>query len=184
MEINMNISYIINIIPRLKKFAQHVEIKEALVDKVWVIYGDEDLIEYEFERPSNVLEQSGEITVTKNGNSYDGSWKILGSGRLKIKTDFTNNTLEYDFSVPGILVMKIAGPQNIPFLLFDPKVVENGNIRNYLETLENNDKKISTSPHNIEPIAFDDEYAFYLLYGYFGIVILIAFVLVELKIIR
>lgn len=179
----MDSVYLNNLIPKLKKFTQKVEIKEALVDKVWVIYGDVDLVEYEFERPSNVLNMSGEITVTKNGNSYDGSWKILGSGRLKIKTDFTNNTLEYDFSVPGILVMKIAGTQNAPFLLFDPKVVENGNIRNYLETLENNDKKISTSPRNIEPIPFDDKYAIYLLFGFFGIIILIVFVLIELKII-
>jgi hypothetical protein len=135
--LKMNSNYITNIIPRLKKFAQYVEIKEALVDKVWVIYGDTDLIEYEFER-------TGEIAVTKNGNSYDGSWKILGSGRLKIKTDFTNNTLEYNFSVPGILVMKIGGLNNTPFLLYDPKVVKNGNIGIYLENLEQKRKQISS----------------------------------------
>ncbi len=129
----MDIIYLNNILPRLKKFAQKIEIKEALVDKVWVIYGDNDLIEYEFERTE-------EIAVTKNGNSYDGSWKILGSGRLKIKTDFTNNTLEYDFSVPGILVMKIAGTQNAPFLLYDPKIVENGNLGKYIEQLEEENK--------------------------------------------
>jgi len=132
----MDSVYLNNLLQKLKKFTQKVEIKEALVDKVWVIYGDDDLVEYEFERPSNVLNMSGEITVTKNGNSYDGSWKILGSGRLKIKTDFTNNTLEYDFSVLGILVMKIAGTQNNPFLLYDPKIVENGNLGKYLEKLE------------------------------------------------
>ena len=140
----MDSVYLNNLIPKLKKFTQKVEIKEALVDKVWVIYGDDDLVEYEFERPSNILNMSGEITVTKNGNSYDGSWKILGSGRLKIKTDFTNNTLEYDFSIPGILVMKIAGTQNNPFLLYDPKIVENGNIGIYLENLEQKRKQISS----------------------------------------
>lgn len=35
----MDIIYLNNILPRLKKFAQKIEIKEALVDKVWVIYG-------------------------------------------------------------------------------------------------------------------------------------------------
>lgn len=138
----MNTNYLSNIIPRLKKFAQKIEIKDALVDKVWVIYGDNDLIEYEFER-------SGEITVTKNGNSFDGSWKILGSGRLKIKTDFTNNTLEYDFSVPGILVMKITGMQNTPFLLFDPKIVKHGDLENYLIRISEGDKKsISNEAEN------------------------------------
>jgi len=118
-----------NLIPRLKKFAVKIELKEALVDKVWVIYGDMDSIDYEFKR-------KGGIVVTKNGNSYDGVWEILGSGRLQIKTDFANNVLDYNFSVKGMLVMKIAGMQNEPFLLYDPVVVENGNIGNYLEHLE------------------------------------------------
>ena len=125
----MDSNFLNNIIPRLRRFAQVIEVKEALVDKVWVIYGDTDLIEYEFER-------SGEIAVTKNGTTHDGSWKIMGSGRLRIKTDFTNNTLEYNFSVPGILVMQIAGRQNSPFLLYDHKVVKNGNIERHLVQLE------------------------------------------------
>lgn len=142
----MSSHFIQNLIPRLKKFASNIEIKEALVDKVWVIYGDQDLIEYEFERPSSALDQSGEITVSKNGNSYDGSWKILGSGRLKIRTDFANNILDYDFSIPGILVMKVAGNQNTPFLLFNPKIIQNGNIEAYLDHLEatNKDKQLPT----------------------------------------
>jgi hypothetical protein len=119
-----------NLLPRLKKFAQRTELKEALVDKVWGIYGDPDEIEYEFER-------NGEISVTRNGNSYDGTWKILGSGRLKIKTDFTNNTLEYSFACPGLLVMKISGVENQPFLLYNPQKVINGDIAKHLINLEN-----------------------------------------------
>lgn len=103
---------------------------------------ENDLIEYEFER-------SGEIAVTKNGNAYDGTWKILGSGRLKIKTDFTNNILEFDFSVQGILVMKIAGMQNTPFLLFDPKIVKHGDLENYLMRISNGDiKSINNESEN------------------------------------
>jgi hypothetical protein len=131
----MDSNFVNNIIPRLKAFAQRVEIKEALVDKVWVIYGDSDLIEYEFER-------SGEITITKNGDSYDGSWRIMGSGRLRIITNFANKSLAYDFSLHGILVMKIAGRQNSPFLLYDPKVVKNGNIERHLVQLELKSERI------------------------------------------
>ena len=161
----MNSNYISNIIPRLKKFAQNVEIKEEIVDKVWVIYGDTDLIEYEFER-------SGEIAVTKNGDSYDGSWKILGSGRLKIKTDFANNTLEYDFFVPGIMVMKIGGLQNKPFLLFDPNVVENGNVRLYLESLEANGIQLPRESPTYE-IDIDDGSNIIVIWAGFFIIILI-----------
>ncbi len=126
----MDSHFINNLIPRLSKFSQRVELKEALVDKVWVILGDGDQIEYEFER-------NGDIAVTRNGNSFDGTWKILGSGRLKIKTDFTNNTLEYNFACPGLLVLKISGVDNKPFLLFDPRKVIKGDIYKYLLNLEN-----------------------------------------------
>lgn len=132
-----------NLLPRLQKFAQRTELKEALVDKVWVIYGDGHQTEYEFER-------NGEIAVTRNGNSYDGTWKILGSGRLKIKTDFTNNTLEYSFALPGLLVMKISGVENQPFLLFDPQKVINGNINNYLFELESKNQTYGATASNEE----------------------------------
>lgn len=132
-----------NIIPRLRNFAKQIELKEALVDKVWVIYGENDYIEYEFER-------SGEIAVTKNGNSYDGTWRILGSGRLKITTNFSNNTLEYDFSVPGILVMKIVGKKDHPFLLFDNKIVKNGDLFLYLDSLEKLDNKEIENSNQID----------------------------------
>lgn len=123
-----------NLLPRFKRFAKKIELKEALVDKVWVIYSDTDLIEYEFER-------NGEIVVSRNGDSYDGTWKILGSGRLKIKTNFTNSTLKYDFSVEGLLVLKKSGVVNQPFLLYDPQIVEDGDLDIYLKKLEINAKK-------------------------------------------
>jgi hypothetical protein len=122
--------FIKNILPRLKKFKDNVELTEALVDKVWTILGDKELIEYEFLR-------NGEIVVTKNGQGFDGSWRILGSGRLQIRTDFANNILLYDFSVRGILIMKLSGNMNEPFLLFDPRIVQSGNIEDYLTRISN-----------------------------------------------
>ncbi len=155
----MDSNFVNNIIPRLRRFAQIIEVKEALVDKVWVIYGDTDLIEYEFER-------TGEIAVTKNGTTYDGSWKIMGSGRLRIKTEFANNTLEYDFFVPGILMMKIVGRQNSPFILYDPKIVENGDLGKYLEQIEEEkESKILPGSNGDEELSF--------IFGTFGLIFVI-----------
>lgn len=169
----MDSNFVNNIIPRLRRFAQTIEVKEALVDKVWVIYGDTDLIEYEFER-------TGEIAVTKNGTTHDGSWRIMGSGRLRIKTDFANNTLEYNFSVPGILVMKIAGIQNSPFLLFDPKIVINGNIGIYLENLEQKRKQISSPQTKGSNSPEEDNTTFAIWFTFIGLVI-ISFFLAKCK---
>ena len=123
-----------NLIPRLKKFAQKTELKEALVDKVWVIYDDNDLIECEFDR-------FGGVSVTKNGNYSKGAWKIAGSGRLIIDADFSYKILEYDFCIKGILVLKFSGIENKPLLLLDPRHIENGNVMLYLQTLEKSEKE-------------------------------------------
>lgn len=154
-----------NLIPRLKKFAQKTELKEALVDKVWVIYGDNDRIEYEFER-------NGAIAVSRNGNSYDGTWRILGSGRLKIKTDFTNNTLEFDFALPGLLVMKFSGDENMPFLLFDPQKILNGDISNFIIKLET-----ESLTELIDPIQ-DEEFWDFIAIGF--VVLLFMFLIVSI----
>jgi hypothetical protein len=57
--------------------------------------------------------------------------------------------------------MKIAGRQNSPFLLYDPKIVENGNLGKYLEQLENDSKKLPDSNNDDEnrklPEADSDE---------------------------
>jgi hypothetical protein len=119
-----------NLLERVKRFKDNLELHDVLIDKNWTIYGDNELIEYEFLR-------NGEIVVTKNGQGFDGTWRILGSGRLQIKTDFANNVLIFDFSISGILVMKIAGNNNEPFLLYDPKIVNNGDLENYLLKISN-----------------------------------------------
>ncbi len=119
-----------NLLERVKRFKDNLELQDVLVDKNWTIYGDNELIEYEFLR-------NGEIVVTKNGQGFDGTWRILGSGRLQIRTDFANNVLKFDFSISGILVMKIAGNNNEPFLLYNPTIVKNGDLENYLHRISN-----------------------------------------------
>lgn len=161
----MESHFINNLIPRLKKFAQNVELKEALVDRVWVIYGDKDQIEYEFER-------NGEIAVTRNGNSYDGVWKILGSGRLKIKTDFTNNTLEYNFAIPGLLVLKLSGAKNQHFLLFDPNKILNGDLDVYLKKLESDAKKYEKIGNNYAGLNEADKLFLWFILGLIVLIII------------
>lgn len=130
-----------NLLPRLIKHKDNLDLTEALVDKVWTIYGDNELKEYEFLR-------NGEIVITKNGECYDGTWRILGSGRLQLRTDFSNNLLIFDFSIMGILVMKISGNTNEPFLLYDPRIVKNGDLENYLNLISNGSLITPNSPEN------------------------------------
>ncbi len=117
-----------NLLESVKKFKNDIEFKEVLVNKNWTIYGDSELIEYEFLR-------NGDIVVVKNGQGFDGTWRILSNNRLQIRTEFTNKVLIFNFSIPGILALKISSHNDDPFLLYDPIIVKNGDVENYLREI-------------------------------------------------
>ena len=127
----MDSYFINNIIPRLRRFAVNIEIKEALVDKIWEIFDDpENVHDYQFLRDKRLI-------MTHNGDVKIGRWEILPNNRLLIErgNDQPINLL-YDFSTQGIVLMKKAGNNQIPFLLFDKNVIPDGNIIRYLEERE------------------------------------------------
>lgn len=127
----MDSNFINNIIPRLRRFASNVEIKEALVDKIWEIYDDPDNVhDYQFLR-------DGRLIMTHEGDVKYGSWEILPNNRLLIDRGIDRPiNLIYDFSIQGIVLMKKAGNNQTPFLLFDKDLIPNGNIIAYLEEKE------------------------------------------------
>lgn len=127
----MDSNFINNIIPRLRAFTRSIEIKEALVDKIWEIYDDpENLHDYQFLRDQRLI-------MTYNGDVKSGEWEILPGMRLLIKRGKDNpiNFL-YDFSIGGVVIMKKVGKNQKPFLLYDKNVIPDGNIIRHLESLE------------------------------------------------
>jgi hypothetical protein len=131
----MDSNFINNIIPRLRAFTRSIEIREALVDKIWEIYDDPDnLHDYQFLRDQRLI-------MTYNGDVKFGEWEILPGRRLLIKRGNDNPiNLLYDFSIYGVVLMKKAGNNQTPFLLYDKKVIPDGNIIRYLVDLESSTK--------------------------------------------
>ncbi len=127
----MDSIFINNIIPRLRNFAINIEVREALVDKIWEIYDDpENLHDYQFLRDQRLI-------MTYNGDVKFGEWEILPGRRLLIKRANDNPiNLLYDFSIHGVVLMKKAGNNQTPFLLYDKNVIPDGNILEYLIELE------------------------------------------------
>lgn len=128
----MESSLINNLIPRLKSFAEKIEVKEAIVDKIWEIYSDEDnLHDYQFLRDNRLI-------MTHQGNVKKGRWELLPGNRLLIERENDSPiNLVYDFSLQGIVIMKKAGINQIPFLLLDQNVVLNRDLESYLISLLN-----------------------------------------------
>lgn len=136
----MESHFINNIIPRLRRFAVNIEIKEVLVDKIWEIFDDpENVHDYQFLRDQRLI-------MTHNGDVKYGRWEILPNNRLLI--DRGNDkpiNLIYDFSIQGqgAVIMRKAGNNQTPFLLFDKNVIPDGDIIRYLEEREKSIKGIS-----------------------------------------
>ena len=127
----MDSNFVNNIIPRLRRFAQNIELEEALVDKIWEIYDDpKNVHDYQFLRDHRII-------MTNNGNAKIGHWEILPNNRLLIKRgiDLPINLL-FDFSLKGILLLKKVGNNQAPFLIYDKDLIPDGNIVKYLEKLE------------------------------------------------
>lgn len=145
----MDSNFINNIIPRLRAFTRSIEIKEALVDKIWEIYDDpENLHDYQFLRDQRLI-------MTYNGDVKFGEWEILPGRRLLIKRANDNPiNLLYDFSIYGVVLMKKAGNNQTPFLLYDKNVIPDGNILEYLIELEAGKRVVpittttTSSPHD------------------------------------
>lgn len=136
--------FLSNLLNRVRQFRNQLELTEVLVDRSWTIYNNNALIEYEFLR-------NGEIVVSRNGEGHDGTWRILPSGKLQIKTDLVNYVLLFDFSITGILVMRLSGENNEPFLFFDPRVVTFNTLEQYLENYNGtSSNNFLDSPRNRE----------------------------------
>ena len=141
----MDSYFINNIIPRLRRFAVNIEIKEALVDKIWEIFDyPENVHDYQFLRDKRLI-------MTHNGDVKIGRWEILPNNRLLIErgNDQPVNLL-YDFSTHGIVLMKKAGNNQTPFFLFDKNVIPDGDIIRYLEEREKTIK-------GIPPVTIDEK---------------------------
>lgn len=138
----MESNLINNIIPRLRALVVKVEVKEAIVDKIWEIYTDEEnLHDYQFLRDNRLI-------MTHQGNVKKGRWELLPGNRLLIERENDSPiNLVYDFSLRGVVIMKKAGVKQIPFLLYDQNVVVNGDVESYLVELL---KELDPKP--IEPI--------------------------------
>lgn len=127
----MDSYFINNIIPRLRRFAVNIEIKEALVDKIWEIFDDpENVHDYQFLRDNRLI-------MTHNGDVKIGRWEILPNKRLLIERAVdTPINLLFDFSLDSVILMRKTGKNQTPFLLYDKNRIPDGNIIGYLERLE------------------------------------------------
>jgi hypothetical protein len=124
------INYIQQLLPRLREFSSQLDKKELFVDKLFtLLQPNNEVHQYTFNR-------DGRLFLAKNGKTIEGTWELLNTGQLFIKRGKNDKiTLDFDFLHPDVLIMKLGGTSDNPFIIYRQEKIENGNVLKFLQLL-------------------------------------------------
>jgi hypothetical protein len=132
--------FLSNIIPRIRQYSKDLNKTENFVDKNWIFLDENNIPhEYLFLRDKRMLLSAGNSTK-------EGTWELLPTGHLLINRG--NNDLiklENLFIEKALLVLRISGTNDIPFVLINPKELPKLDVEVYLEKYEH-EKEIQNLP--------------------------------------
>lgn len=120
--------YLLNLIPRIKKYGKQLNKVEEFVDKSWIFYNESgDVVVYRFKR-NNVLRK------TVNGNIQDLFWELEGLDAISVIDPITKKGEMYrhGFVLDGLLIVQKEGIQSAPVIFFNEAVIPDGNVSSYL----------------------------------------------------
>lgn len=122
------LQYLKNIIPRIEQFSKKLDKIEVFVEKPWVLIDDDsNTHEYEFCR-------DGRLILSVNGNVTIGKWEFrTGTNRLLLDIGFETVLLQHAFINDALFILKRSGFDTLPFVFFNPNIVKEGNVVDYVE---------------------------------------------------
>lgn len=124
------IKYIQELLPRIKNFSSQLDKKELFVDKLFtLLQPNNEVHQYTFNRDKRLI-------LSINGFTTLGSWELLATGQLLINRGKDIITLDFDFLHPDVLIMKMGGTADNPFIIYDKNVISDGNVLKYLKMFE------------------------------------------------
>lgn len=140
------IEYIQQLLPRLREFSSQLEKKELFVDKLFtLLQPNNEVHQYTFNR-------DGKLILAVNGKAIEGSWQLLATGQLLInrgKNDII--TLDFDFLHQDVMIMKLGGTVDNPFIIYRQEKIEDGNVLKFLQLLnaKNRGEKVYELPSSV-----------------------------------
>ena len=122
------LDYIKNIIPRIQGFSKKIDQLEIFVEKPWILIDDEsNTHEYEFCR-------DGRLILSVNGDVTIGKWELRPStNKLLIECGNVNTLYQHAFVNDSLFILKKSHLESIPFVLYNPNKIKDGNLISYFE---------------------------------------------------
>lgn len=120
--------YILNLLPRIIAGGRKLNQIEALVDKVWVKYGEEDFETYRYRRNNIVL-------VSLAGIVEERKWEILPPNGLYISKEGRGLMYRQAVVFESIMLVQLESVKYQPVLFYDEAKIPDGNVIGYLKSL-------------------------------------------------
>jgi hypothetical protein len=122
--------YIQQLLPRIRAFSSDLDRKELFVNKLFtLLQPNNEVHQYTFNR-------DGRLILSIDGITTLGTWELLATGQLLINRGKDIITLDFDFLHPDVLIMKMGGTADNPFIIYDKKIITDGNVLNFLKIFD------------------------------------------------
>ncbi len=124
-------NYLNSLIARLRRHSLDVNLKDAISDIPWLLW-DENQNKHEY-----LFLNDNRVILSLNGVTEIGTWEILPTNAILIVKPSGNLTLKYELMFDyAILVLKVNGPMEFPFVLYNHNKIPEGDLMAYIETYE------------------------------------------------
>ena len=122
--------YLNNIVKRIQGYSKELDTIEIFVDKQWIIKDESgNQHQYTFLRDKRLL-------MSLNGITKTGSWELLPTKQLLINRITDEILLDKFFIEKALLVMKLTGSEDEPFVLINKNEIPDLDVSKYLERFE------------------------------------------------
>lgn len=122
--------YLKNIVKRIQGYSKELDAIEVFVDKKWIYIDDLNRQhQYTFLRDKRLVMSVGGITKT-------GTWDLLPTKQLLINRITDEILLDKFFIEKALLVMKLTGSEDEPFVLISKDEIPDLDVPKYLERFE------------------------------------------------
>ncbi len=123
-------TFINNVLPRLKQYSEDLDKKELFIDIPWVIIDEkQNLQKYIFKR-------NGELIMSLNGFVSIGKWEYISSAKsLLIDRIEDKILLNQEFVVPSVMILKRDGFNQNNLILANSILLPDLNVQKYLKKM-------------------------------------------------
>jgi hypothetical protein len=126
--------YLKNIVKRIQGYSKELDAIEVFVDKKWMLIDESGRRhQYTFMRDKRLL-------MSLNGITKTGSWELLPTKQLLINRVSDEILLDKFFIQNALLIMKLSGTDDEPFVLINKDEIPDLNVGAYLECYESERK--------------------------------------------